>query len=373
MPRLAPAALALTAAALCAAAEAAAPKLVGHWAFGGDGLKDEAGGPAASLDSGGAVVGLGGGTNALRLWGNTTSTFEIPHHPAIDDVKEWTVSLWFNWWYGGSNLIVKDDVDDNDKGFTLMVYRQFLKANAVNTKGTVEWMCASPLGAGLFHTRPLCPLTCFALQALSARLRLHRARRLDALRPFVHEGRPHAPHDERQAVRLRQRLLAGDGRAVRQERPGLLHPRGPFRAGLEEHNNRRLGRAGLGRPSVRRPGRRRHAGEAPQLHRAHLQVDGVPGAERGGDCAAEPHLARAGARPGTDDHVQRVAQPQRLGVVAGRAELVEPGGDGQRGASGARDGGGGAAGCAAGEPPRYRWHLGCVLPKSASNIVADRG
>jgi hypothetical protein len=123
--------------------------LVGWWAFdaeGGDSCPDRAGGPAAPLDlTGGAVVSLGDSneTHALRLWGNATSgtAFEVPHHSKIDDMEEFTLSLWLNWWWGGSTLVSKDN------GWMLEIYRGFLKTNAVNTNGSVEWT-PYPLGCG---------------------------------------------------------------------------------------------------------------------------------------------------------------------------------------------------------------------------------
>ena len=123
--------------------------LVGWWAFdaeGGDSCPDRAGGPAAPLDlTGGAVVSLGDSneTHALRLWGNATSgtAFEVPHHSKIDDMEEFTLSLWLNWWWGGSTLVSKDN------GCMLEIYRGFLKTNAVNTNGSVEWT-PYPLGCG---------------------------------------------------------------------------------------------------------------------------------------------------------------------------------------------------------------------------------
>ena len=103
---------------LAAAARAAAadPHLVGQWAFDAGAtpgsVTDKTGGPAASFDSGAELLTLGvAGAHALRMYGNTSSTFTIPHHKSIDTVQEFTVTLWANWWWGPSKgtLISKDD------------------------------------------------------------------------------------------------------------------------------------------------------------------------------------------------------------------------------------------------------------------------
>ena len=133
---------------------ASEPKAVGWWAFdspaGAVGahllVADRAGGPPASVDSGGSLLPLGvDGVQALRLYGNTTATLTVPHHPKIDGVQEFTISLWVNWWWGGSSLVAKEN------GFELLVYRQFLKTAVSNTNGSVEW---TPYPLGCAYVQP---------------------------------------------------------------------------------------------------------------------------------------------------------------------------------------------------------------------------
>eukprot|EP01043_Picozoa_sp_COSAG02_P022672 COSAG02_NODE_1185_length_14007_cov_52.908398_7_plen_982_part_00 len=129
--------------------------LVGWWAFDGPSTRpgsvpDRAGGPPATVDSGGVVVKLGDSndTHALRLWGNTSATFTVAHHRKIDQMDEFTVTMWLNWWYGGGKADGgKDTLLSKDSGFLLEIYRGFLKTNVVNTNGTIEWT-PYPLGCG---------------------------------------------------------------------------------------------------------------------------------------------------------------------------------------------------------------------------------
>ena len=110
--------------------------LVGSWNFDGatpqGSVPASAGKIAGSFDLASAALrplGVGNAT-ALRMFGNASAGFVVPKDHAMDGLKEVSIAMWLNNFWGDSTLV-------KNHAFTVELYRQFIETEASASGG--EW------------------------------------------------------------------------------------------------------------------------------------------------------------------------------------------------------------------------------------------